>query len=97
MAFLELKNVSVGFGTSSDRTEVLHNTSLSVEENEFVAIIGFSGSGKSSLISLLAGLLTPDTGEVRLKGEKAIEPGPNRGIMFQNYSLPAVAFRVWKH
>ena len=87
MAFLELDNVSVGFGTATHRHEVLSGCNLSVEQNEFVAIIGFSGSGKTTLMSLLAGLLPPDAGEVRLHGKVMTEPGPDRGIMFQNYSL----------
>ena len=87
MSFLELKDVAVGYGPSNHRTEVLHNVNLAVEENEFVAIIGFSGSGKSTLVNLLAGLQTPDTGEVRMNGALVTEPGPERGIVFQNYSL----------
>lgn len=87
MAFLEIKNASVGFGSYSDRYEVLEDINLSVEENEFVAIIGFSGSGKSTLMSLLAGLVEPDNGEVLLDGQPCGEPGPDRGIVFQNYSL----------
>ena len=87
MAFLEIKNACVGFGSFSDRYEVLENINLSVEENEFVAIIGFSGSGKSTLMSLLAGLVKPDKGEVLLEGQPCGEPGPDRGIVFQNYSL----------
>ena len=87
MSFFEIDNVNVGFGPPSSRTEVLKNINLSVKENEFVAIIGFSGSGKSTLMNLLAGLQVPDTGEVRLKGEVKTTPGPDRGIMFQNYSL----------
>jgi nitrate/nitrite transport system ATP-binding protein len=87
MSFLQLDNVSIGFGPPSDRTEVLENLNLSVAENEFVAIVGFSGSGKSTLIALLAGLLKPDRGRVLLGGVAQSEPGPNRGIMFQNYSL----------
>ena len=85
--FLEIKNASVGFGAYSDRYEVLEDINLSVDENEFVAIIGFSGSGKSTLMSLLAGLVEPDKGEVLLDGEPCGEPGPDRGIVFQNYSL----------
>ena len=77
----------MGFGPPSSRTEVLGNINLSVKENEFVAIIGFSGSGKSTLMNLLAGLQKPDVGEVRLNGEVKTDPGPDRGIMFQNYSL----------
>lgn len=87
MAFLELNNVSVGYGPTNNRTEVLSTVNLAVEENEFVAIIGFSGSGKSTLINLLAGLQFPDTGEVRMGGKVVTEPGPERGIVFQNYSL----------
>ncbi len=87
MAFLEVKNASVGFGSYSDRYEVLEDINLTVEENEFVAIIGFSGSGKSTLMSLLAGLVEPDRGEVLLDGQPCGEPGPDRGIVFQNYSL----------
>ena len=87
MAFLELKNVSIGFGPENSRTEILKNLNLSVEENEFVAVIGFSGSGKSTLMSLLAGLQRPDTGSVTLRGKEITKPGPELGIMFQNYSL----------
>jgi nitrate/nitrite transport system ATP-binding protein len=87
MPALELDNVSFGFGPVSNRYEVFTDASLKVEENEFVAIVGFSGSGKSTLISLLAGLEMPDTGEVRMNGEVIKAPGPDKGIMFQNYSL----------
>ncbi|MBI1370272.1 MAG: ATP-binding cassette domain-containing protein [Planctomycetes bacterium] len=87
MAYLEMDNVSVGFGPSSSRTTVLREVNLAVQENEFVAIIGFSGSGKSTVMSTLAGLIKPDTGAVRLDGKVAAEPGPDRGIVFQNYSL----------
>ena len=50
-------------------------------------MIGFSGSGKSTLISVLAGLLQPDRGEISLHGKRKLSPGPDRGVMFQNYSL----------
>lgn len=84
---LQIKNVDVGFGPESGRTEVLSNVKLSVEENEFVAIIGFSGSGKSTLMNLLAGLQPADSGQVLMNGQPVTEPGPERGILFQNYSL----------
>ncbi|MEM1083792.1 MAG: ABC transporter ATP-binding protein [Verrucomicrobiota bacterium] len=87
MSFLELNQVSVGFGPASSRTEVLDNINLSVAEKEFVAVIGFSGAGKSTLMSVLAGLQTPSSGEVMLKGKPMTGPGPDRGLMFQNYSL----------
>ncbi len=87
MPFLEVKNVAKGFGPSWSRSEVLHDIDLSIEEGEFVAIIGYSGAGKTTLMSLLAGLTEPDTGEILFDGKKMSGPGPDRGIVFQNYSL----------
>ena len=87
MSYLEIDNASVSFGPVSNRTHVLSDINLSVNENEFIAVIGFSGAGKSTLISLMAGLQTPTTGEVRMDGKPIREPGPDLGMMFQNYSL----------
>jgi nitrate/nitrite transport system ATP-binding protein len=83
MAFLELTNVSKSFGGPC----VLSNINLSIERGEFVAIVGYSGSGKTTLISLIAGLQTPDRGTVKLNDLEITEPGPDRGVVFQNYSL----------
>jgi nitrate/nitrite transport system ATP-binding protein len=80
---LELRGVSKGYGGA----EVLRGINLSIAEGEFVAVVGFSGSGKTTLVNLLAGLAAPDTGQV-LKGGKAVTgPGPDRGVVFQSYSL----------
>ena len=87
MLLLEIKGVSKGFGPAKARTEVLHDLHLEVEQGEFVAIIGYSGAGKTTLMSLILGLQFPDVGEVLLKGQKVTGPGPDRGIVFQNYSL----------
>jgi nitrate/nitrite transport system ATP-binding protein len=87
MPILELKAVSKSFGDGDSRTNVLKDVSLSVEEGEFVAIVGFSGSGKTTLISLMAGLTRPNSGEVLFKGQPVGEPGPERGVVFQSYSL----------
>jgi nitrate/nitrite transport system ATP-binding protein len=84
---MEIDAVDVGFGPPGQRTEVLSSINLTVNKNEFVAIIGFSGSGKSTLMNLLAGIQPPSTGEVRMNGEPVLRPGPERGILFQNYSL----------
>lgn len=87
MALLELNNVSKSFGEGKFRTEVLRNINLQIEEGEFVAVVGFTGSGKTTLIKLIAGLLFPDQGEVIFKGKPVTGPGHERGIVFQNYSL----------
>jgi len=87
MAFLELKNVSKGYGSGAQRAEVLRDINLSIAEGEFVAIIGYSGAGKTTLMSLIAGLQRPDEGSVTLRGEAVKEPSPDRAIVFQNYSL----------
>jgi nitrate/nitrite transport system ATP-binding protein len=87
MAFLELRNVSKGYGEGKNRTEVLKNISFKMEEGDFLSIIGFSGSGKTTLISLISGLIDPDEGEILLKGKPIDGPGPDRGLVFQNYSL----------
>ena len=87
MPILELKSVSKSYAANGAQTRVLKNVSLAVEEGEFVAIVGFSGSGKTTLISLMAGLIEPDGGEILFRGERVREPGPERGVVFQNYSL----------
>jgi nitrate/nitrite transport system ATP-binding protein len=87
MAFLELCGVSKSYGEGRARTGVLADINLSVEEGEFVAIVGFSGSGKTTLISIIAGLVAPDTGTVLFKGAPVTGPGPDRGVVFQSYSL----------
>lgn len=87
MSFLRMNGVSKGFGEGSKRVEILSDIDLAIEEGEFVAIVGYSGSGKSTLIQLLAGLLKPDEGTVELEGKIIREPGPDRGVVFQNYSL----------
>jgi len=66
---------------------VLKDINLSVEKGEFVAIVGYSGAGKTTLISLIAGLIQPDGGKLALNGLDITGPGPDRGVVFQNYSL----------
>ncbi|HEX2881581.1 MAG TPA: ABC transporter ATP-binding protein [Polyangiaceae bacterium] len=87
MAFLELKRVNKSFTTSDRQNDVLSNVNLNIERGEFVAIVGYSGAGKTTLMSLISGLLMPDSGEVTLNGQRIKGPAPNRGVVFQNYSL----------
>ena len=83
MSFLSFKDVSKGYGD----TPVLKDINLEVEEGEFVVILGFSGTGKTTLVNLMAGLEMPTTGTVTFKGEPIKEPGRERGVIFQSYSL----------
>jgi len=87
MPFLELKNVSKGYCAKGGRTEVLRDINMQIEKGEFVAVVGYSGAGKTTLISLIAGLIRPDQGSLTLNDLEISEPGPDRGIVFQNYSL----------
>ncbi len=80
---LELKGINRSF----DGTTVLRNINLTVAEGDFVSIIGYSGTGKSTLINLIAGLLEPDEGTAEMDGAAITGPGPERGVVFQNYSL----------
>jgi nitrate/nitrite transport system ATP-binding protein len=83
---LELRAVTKGYGSAKARP-VLRDLSLRVCEGEMVAVLGRSGAGKTTLLSLAAGLLLPDAGEVLFDGKKVVGPGPDRGVVFQNYSL----------
>jgi nitrate/nitrite transport system ATP-binding protein len=87
MAFLELKRISKGFGRGAARTTVLADIDLTVERGEFVAIVGYSGAGKTTLINMIAGLSAPDKGTITLDGRSITGPGADRGVVFQNYSL----------
>jgi nitrate/nitrite transport system ATP-binding protein len=92
MAFLELRGVSKNFNVkgktkSPSALPVLRDINLAIDEREFVCIVGRSGAGKTTLISLIGGLIEPDQGEILLEGKTIQGPGPERGIVFQNYSL----------
>jgi nitrate/nitrite transport system ATP-binding protein len=85
---LSLEGVTKRYrGKSGEVTDVLAGIDLEVLEGEFVAILGFSGAGKTTLINTIAGLERPDTGQVRLRGEPIDGPGRERGLVFQSYSL----------
>jgi nitrate/nitrite transport system ATP-binding protein len=76
-----------GAGKSFSGATILRDINLTVREGDFVSVIGYSGTGKSTLINLIAGLLKPDAGRAMMDGGDIKGPGPERGIVFQNYSL----------
>jgi len=84
---LEIAGVSVSFPAGSQRVQALDGVDLTIEPGEIVALIGPNGSGKSSLLRVVAGLLRPDHGEVRLDGEPITAPVPRIGLVFQEPRL----------
>jgi nitrate/nitrite transport system ATP-binding protein len=87
MAYLEICGLRKSYVTPRGTTDVLGGVDLALEEGELVAIVGYSGSGKTTLVSLVAGLLAADGGTIVLDGQAVHEPGPERGVVFQQYSL----------
>lgn len=87
MSIMKFTNVSKSFGEGTARTDVLKDINLEVKQGEFLVLLGFSGTGKSTLINLMAGLEAPSKGEVTFKDLPITGPGPERGVIFQSYSL----------
>lgn len=85
---LSLKGVTKRYTAKGGATtDVLAGINLDVKEGEFIAVLGFSGAGKTTLISAIAGLIEPDAGEILLRGKPIDGPSRDRGLVFQSYSL----------
>ncbi|QVL54035.1 MAG: ABC transporter ATP-binding protein [Cyanobium sp. M30B3] len=84
---LQIANVGKSFGYGSSSKEVLRNVSFDVHSGEFVALVGSSGSGKSTVMRLIAGLDRPSSGTISIDGRTISAPGSDRGMVFQKYSL----------
>lgn len=82
-----VQSVSKTFGAGRGARLVLQDINLRVRSGEFTAIVGRSGSGKSTLLRLLAGLERPSHGLISMDGQPVTAPGPDRGLVFQQYSL----------
>jgi nitrate/nitrite transport system ATP-binding protein len=87
MSYLKLDHMDKTFARGSSQTVVLKDITLSIDEGEFVSIIGHSGCGKTTVLNIVAGLLTATSGGVILQGREVNEPGPDRAVVFQNHSL----------
>lgn len=84
---LSIRGLTKAYAGGAGTTEVLGGIDLDVREGEFIAVLGFSGAGKTTLVSAIAGLVEPDGGEILLRGEPIDGPGKDRGLVFQSYSL----------
>ena len=85
--FLVIDGVSKVYQTAREPYTVLENVNLTVYEGEFICVIGHSGCGKSTLLNMVAGFNRPTAGEICLKSKPILRPGPDRMVVFQNYSL----------
>jgi bicarbonate transport system ATP-binding protein/nitrate/nitrite transport system ATP-binding protein len=85
--FLVIEEVSKVYPSKSGASTVLERVNLTVYEGEFICLIGHSGCGKTTLLNMVSGFNQPTSGEVRLQTKRVTEPGPDRMMVFQNYSL----------
>jgi len=84
---IAIENVSISFGRGPQSHLAVAETSIDVKPGEFVCILGPSGCGKSTLLNAVAGYVKPTSGRVLLDGKPVNGPGPDRGMVFQQYSL----------
>jgi nitrate/nitrite transport system ATP-binding protein len=87
LAFVEIRNVSKSFHSGAGTREILRDVNLSVGEGEFVSIVGFTGSGKSTFMNIACGLAARDSGSVTIDGKDVRGVHPQASIVLQNYSL----------
>lgn len=85
--YLQVNNLNKKFETKHGSLEVLKDINMTIERGEFICAVGASGSGKSTLLRQIAGLDTPTSGEVKVDGKTVNSPGPDRGMVFQHYTL----------
>ena len=85
--FIEVQNADMVFETRKGSFHALTKINLTVEQGEFITLIGHSGCGKSTLLNLLAGLTTATEGALICAGREIAGPSPERAVVFQNHSL----------
>ncbi len=80
-------HVSVTFDTAHGPLQVVEDVSFSIADREFVSVIGPSGCGKTTMMNIVAGFVDPTSGSVLLDGKPVGGPGPERGVIFQEYGV----------
>ena len=84
---IEIDSVAVSFKTPKGIYTAVRDISLTVKKGEIISLIGHSGCGKSTLMGTISGMVKPTAGRVIANGKTVAKPGPDRGLVFQNYSL----------
>lgn len=84
---IEIDDVSISFGFGAQFNLAVEKTRLDIPPGQFVCILGPSGCGKSTLLNSVAGYVKPSTGRVLVDGQEVVKPSPDRGMVFQQYSL----------
>lgn len=87
MAHITISNLHKRFENSGQTIFALKNINLTIAKGEFVCLLGPSGCGKSTLLNAIAGFMQPSDGEITMDGVRITEPGPDRGVVFQEYAL----------
>ncbi len=85
--YLQINKLHKNFDTKQGALVVLKDINMEIQQGEFICAVGASGSGKSTLLRQIAGLDMPSSGEVKLDGRRVTGPGPDRGMVFQHYTL----------
>ena len=86
-AKIEIRGIGKRYEQARDQPPVLDGIDLAIEDNEFVTLIGRSGCGKTTLLNIIAGLIAPSAGEVRVNGRPVTGPGHGKGMVFQQHAL----------
>ncbi|WP_266363258.1 ABC transporter ATP-binding protein [Tellurirhabdus rosea] len=87
MSHISLQNVEIAFSSAKGRFVAVRDINLDIERGEIIAIIGHSGCGKSTILNAIAGMVNVSRGDVLIHGKPVNGPGPDRGVVFQHYSL----------
>jgi nitrate ABC transporter ATP-binding subunit len=87
MSYLQITDLKIAFPTPKGEYVAVRDINLDIDKGQIISFIGHSGCGKSTILNAIGGMVMPTSGKVTLNGKNIKGPGPDRGIVFQNYSL----------